>query len=77
MLIWYHGAFAYFQDLIVYESLLPYRTDVILSDVAVALIIPCVLFQIFPYSEKMENINNQYWTLRAEEASSFLPLFFI
>ncbi|XP_048426479.1 ubiquitin C-terminal hydrolase 12-like [Pyrus x bretschneideri] len=25
------------------------------------------IYKIFPYSEKMENINDQYWTLRAEE----------
>lgn len=25
--------------------------------------------QIFPLSEKIENINDQYWTLRAEEVS--------
>jgi len=25
--------------------------------------------QIFPPHEKIENINDQYWTLRAEEAS--------
>ncbi|XP_068341634.1 ubiquitin C-terminal hydrolase 12-like isoform X1 [Pyrus communis] len=35
------------------------------------------IYKILPYSEKIENINDQYWTLRAEEASSFLPLFFI
>jgi ubiquitin carboxyl-terminal hydrolase 7 len=26
-----------------------------------------VLWQIFPLNEKIENINDQYWTLRAEE----------
>ncbi|KAG6763361.1 hypothetical protein POTOM_030775 [Populus tomentosa] len=26
-------------------------------------------FQIFPHNEKIENINDQYWTLRAEEVS--------
>lgn len=37
------------------------------------------IFQIFPHSEKIENINDQYWTLRAEEASSSpsLPCLFI
>lgn len=30
----------------------------------------CIL-QIFPPNEKIENINDQYWTLRAEEASPF------
>lgn len=36
------------------------------------LIVPSHVFsflQIFPPSEKIENINDQYWTLRAEEAS--------
>ena len=28
-----------------------------------------VALQIFPLSEKIENINDQYWTLRAEEVS--------
>lgn len=36
-----------------------------------------LFFQIFPHTEKIENINDQYWTLRAEEASSFPPFFFI
>jgi len=31
---------------------------------------PCISsLQIFPPTEKIENINDQYWTLRAEEAS--------
>ncbi|KAF9592304.1 hypothetical protein IFM89_013530 [Coptis chinensis] len=29
------------------------------------------IYKIFPPSEKIENINDQYWTLRAEEASFF------
>ncbi|WRX24728.1 Peptidase C19 [Theobroma cacao] len=31
------------------------------------------IYKIFPPSEKIENINDQYWTLRAEEASFFFP----
>ncbi|KAG6770282.1 hypothetical protein POTOM_025959 [Populus tomentosa] len=30
------------------------------------------IYKIFPPNEKIENINDQYWTLRAEEASPFL-----
>lgn len=29
--------------------------------------------QIFPLNEKIENINDQYWTLRAEEVCHYLP----
>ncbi|RVW38446.1 Ubiquitin carboxyl-terminal hydrolase 12 [Vitis vinifera] len=35
------------------------------------------IYKIFPPSEKIENINDQYWTLRAEEASVFLPICFL
>ncbi|KAG6744903.1 hypothetical protein POTOM_051544 [Populus tomentosa] len=31
------------------------------------------IYKIFPPNEKIENINDQYWTLRAEEASLFSP----
>ncbi len=37
----------------------------------------CKVFgQIFPSNEKIENINDQYWTLRAEEVKfvSFYPV---
>ena len=47
----------------IFTSLLPYFFYLIL--------------QIFPLGEKIENINDQYWTLRAEEASLssfFFPL---
>jgi len=30
--------------------------------------------QVFPPTEKIENINDQYWTLRAEEVALFLSL---
>ncbi|KAF1002950.1 hypothetical protein AG4045_011463 [Apium graveolens] len=29
------------------------------------------IYKIFPLNEKIENINDQYWTLRAEEASNY------
>lgn len=31
--------------------------------------------QIFPLNEKIENINDQYWTLRAEEVGAFFSFF--
>ncbi|KAM1524120.1 hypothetical protein ACFX10_008754 [Malus domestica] len=34
------------------------------------------IYKIFPHSEKIENINDQYWTLRAEEATDFFPLLY-
>lgn len=34
-----------------------------------------VCLQVFPSNEKIENINDQYWTLRAEEVSSSQSLF--
>lgn len=33
--------------------------------------------QVFPPSEKIENINDQYWTLRAEEVDLSSPLFIL
>jgi len=30
--------------------------------------------QIFPLNEKIENINDQYWTLRAEEVCHCFPV---
>lgn len=36
------------------------------------IVIICLIWfglQIFPLTEKIENINDQYWTLRAEEVS--------
>lgn len=35
-----------------------------------------MILQIFPHTEKIENINDQYWTLRAEEARISLLFFF-
>ncbi|GMN39634.1 hypothetical protein TIFTF001_008866 [Ficus carica] len=35
------------------------------------------IYKIFPHSEKIENINDQYWTLRAEEASLLLFFYLI
>ncbi|EXC03812.1 Ubiquitin carboxyl-terminal hydrolase 12 [Morus notabilis] len=33
------------------------------------------IYKIFPHTEKIENINDQYWTLRAEEARIFFFFF--
>lgn len=35
-------------------------------------VILCHILQIFPLNEKIENINDQYWTLRAEEVNFIL-----
>lgn len=34
--------------------------------------VPHYILQIFPLNEKIENINDQYWTLRAEEVKFYI-----
>ena len=48
---------------------LPFKVDILLSLYLASPIMSkfYMYLQIFPPQEKIENINDQYWTLRAEE----------
>jgi hypothetical protein len=37
--------------------------------IEICLLCPVYAVQVFPPNEKIENINDQYWTLRAEEVA--------